>query len=406
MSIIYVCMRRAGGVAPYGDSVIAASTAMLAIEPQSRHYVCVAICDILSPKAEKYEKGMINIMKLHDRKPDINNIYKVFRGEPPSRPTLFELFLNRPLYERLAQRTLPADSADPGLDNLLLVIDAYAAAGYDYATSHGCDISFKNERSKPEGKDTLSLNQGYVITDEASFEAYEWPVPEKCDYSRLEKAEAYMPEGMKLMVMGPGGVLENAIGLTGYDNLCFMLYENPGLAKAVFDKVGSCLLRYYEIAAQYPAAGFIMSNDDWGFKSQTFLSPEHMREYVLPWHKKIVETAHARNLPAVLHSCGNLEEVMDDVIDYCGFDAKHSYEDIIMPVEDVYEKYHGRIAVLGGVDVDYIINRPDSDITARCRGMLKRAEGRGGYALGTGNSVPEYVPQDKYLTMIKAALEY
>jgi uroporphyrinogen decarboxylase len=38
--------------------------------------------------------------------------------------------------------------------------------------------------------------------------------------------------------------------------------------------------------------------------------------------------------------------------------------------------------------------------------MLKRAEGRGGYALGTGNSVPEYIPQDNFIALLKAALNY
>ena len=342
------------------------------------------------------------MMKLHDRKPDINNLYKVFRREEPSRPTLFELFLNKPLYERLAERKLPDGTANYAIENLKLVIDAFAAAGYDYASAQACAIGFKNKRH--DKKKTISLNEGFVITDEESFEAYDWPEPDNCDYSMLDVAAQYMPEGMKLMVMGPSGVLENTIALTGYDNLCYMIYENHALAKAIFDRVGDILFRYYSIAAKHPSTGFIMSNDDWGFKSQTFLSPEHMREFVLPWHKKIVAAAHANHLPAVLHSCGNLDGVMDDVIDYCKFDAKHSYEDVILPIEDVYEKLHGRIGILGGIDVDFILNHSEDEIAERSRAMIKRAGGRGGYALGTGNSVPEYIPQEKYLAMIKAAL--
>ena len=37
--------------------------------------------------------------------------------------------------------------------------------------------------------------------------------------------------------------------------------------------------------------------------------------------------------------------------------------------------------------------------------MLERTAGRGGYALGTGNSVPDYVPDENYFAMIRAALE-
>jgi uroporphyrinogen decarboxylase len=344
-------------------------------------------------------------MKLHNRKPDIENLYKVLRCEKPSRPTLFELFMNGPLYERLAGRSV-SKSGDPELEHLKLVVDAYAAAGYDYATGGGGrGFGFYSER-KHGGKNTISLNDGFMITDEASFEAYKWPDPEACDYSILEKIRPFLPEGMKLMVMGPNGVLENVITLTGYDNLCLMLYDNPELVQAVFDKVGERLLKYYELCLQHDTVGLLMSNDDWGFKTQTFFSLADMRKYVFPWHKKYAELAHKYKVPALLHSCGYFGEAMEDVIEYLHFDGKHSYEDAIFPVEDSYEKWHGRIAILGGIDVNWIINHSEEDIITRCRAMLKRSEAYGGYALGTGNSVPEYIPQDHFIALLKAALEY
>jgi uroporphyrinogen decarboxylase len=342
-------------------------------------------------------------MKLHNRKPDIENLYKVLRREKPSRPTLFELFMNRSLYERLAGRSFN-ENGDPVLEDLKLVVEAYMAAGYDYATTHGSDYQIIIRQGRK--KSTLSLNDGFVITDEASYKAYKWPDPENYDFSKLEKIRPFLPEGMKLMVMGPGGVLENVVALTGYDNLCFMLYDNPELAEEIFNQVGKRLLKYYEISLQYNTIGLLMSNDDWGFKTQTFLQPEIMRKYIFPWHKKYVDLAHSHGIPALLHSCGYFGEIMEDTINNIGFDGKHSYEDAILPVEESYEKWHDRIAILGGIDVNYIIRHSEEDIVVRCRDMLKRTEGRGGYALGTGNSVPEYVPQDHFIALLKAALEY
>ena len=340
-------------------------------------------------------------MNLHTRTPDIENLYRVFRRESPARPTLFELFLNEPLYQRLAGR-----KAKPGdlFDELLLRVEAFAAAGYDYTSTHASRIEFKTG-DRGHGAKTISLNRGFVITDEASFEAYTWPDPASYDCSHLKKIAPLLPGNMKLMIMGPGGVLENAIALVGYENLCFMLHDNEPLAKAVFDRIGSCLVKYYEIAAQHEAVGFLMSNDDWGFNTQLFLSPADMRKYVFPWHKRIAEVSHHSGKPIALHSCGNLEQVMDDVIDDIGFDAKHSFEDTILPIESAYDRYGNRIALLGGIDLDFIIRSDDKTVADRCRAMLERASARGGYALGTGNSVPEYVPQDKYLNMIRVALE-
>jgi len=113
---------------------------------------------------------------------------------------------------------------------------------------------------------------------------------------------------------------------------------------------------------------------------------------------------HAAGKPIILHSCGKLTEVYDDIIDSIGYDGKHSYEDAIEPVEDAYERLHNRIAVLGGIDVDFVCRRGPEEVYQRSRAMLDRTAGRGGYALGTGNSVPEYVPDENYFAMITAAL--
>jgi len=72
-------------------------------------------------------------------------------------------------------------------------------------------------------------------------------------------------------------------------------------------------------------------------------------------------------------------------------------------VEQAYERWGRRIAILGGIDVDFVCRSSPEAVRARSAAMLQRASVRGSYALGTGNSVPEYVPQDNYLAMISAA---
>jgi len=181
-----------------------------------------------------------------------------------------------------------------------------------------------------------------------------------------------------------------------------MVADDPSLIRDLADAVGSRLVRHYEILGQFKSIGAMISNDDWGFKTQPMLSPEDMRKYVIPWHKRIVETIHKSGCPAILHSCGNLESVMDDIIDDIGYDAKHSYEDIIIPVEEAYDRWGGRIAILGGIDLDFVCRSTPEKIRERCLNMLKRTSKKGGYALGSGNSIPDYVPYDNYMAMISS----
>jgi len=330
--------------------------------------------------------------------PDFGELLKVLKCEVPSRPVLFEFFMNGDLYQRLAgvNGEWPADP----FDAYSLIIKAFASAGYDYTNAM---IGFEFPKEARHAESTVSLNEGQVITDWKSFEAYEWPEPANTDYSLLERLAPELPDGMKLMQAGPGGVLENLIGLVGFDNLCMMLFDDPDLVRTIVDAIGSRLVEHYQISCEFDSVGLIMSNDDWGFKTQPMLSPAQMREYIFPWHRKIVQTAHDAGRPCVLHSCGNPEELMDDVIDDIGYDGKHSYEDTIIAVEDAYERWGSRIATLGGIDMDYLCKATPAEITARAEKLVARGMEDGGYALGSGNSIPEYVPQENYFAMIKAA---
>jgi uroporphyrinogen decarboxylase len=331
--------------------------------------------------------------------PDFENVLAVLAGHEPQRPTLFEFFLNGPLYEKLTGKWLGKEGEDWKLGDLNEVfIEAFKNAGYDYVTCHGSQMAFVG--AEVEKKATISLNAGACVIDRASLKSYQWPEPDSFDYSRLSRAEKLLPEGMKLIVFGPCGVLENVISLVGFERLCMLLADDPSLVKEIFDAVGERLVRYYQICAGFDAVGALICNDDWGFKTSTMLSPQDMRRYVFGWHEKMVEVIHMAGKPAILHSCGNLSEVMEDIIEEMCFDAKHSFEDVILPVEQAYERWGGRIAILGGIDVDFICRSSVEEIKQRCEAMLARTAGRGGYALGTGNSVPEYVPDEKYLAMI------
>ncbi len=132
-------------------------------------------------------------------------------------------------------------------------------------------------------------------------------------------------------------------------------------------------------------------------------SPRDLRTYVLPWHKKFAAMAHAHGRPYFLHSCGKVMAIMDDLIDDVGIDGKHSYEDAIMPAEDFQRQYGSRIAVLGGVDINILSGKPPEEVRARVRSLIRTCGSRGRYAIGSGNSVPSYVPVENYLAMIDEA---
>ncbi len=342
---------------------------------------------------------------MNKREPDFNNLLRVLNRTTPARPTLFEFFLNESLYELLADQQ--AKETTDELRKFRVIISAFKNAGYDYATiptSYTKTLWFS--KGEVEQKSTKSLNEGFVITDAETFEKYDWPDPESGYYEIFNDIAHLFPDGMKAVPSGPGGLLENAIELAGYENLCFMCLENPGLVEAIFDALGARLLRFYEIITSFPVVGAAIYNDDWGFKTQTMLPPEMLRQWVFPWCIKIVDASHANGKKAIIHSCGNLSEVMDEVIELMQFDGKHSYEDIISPVETEWLKYHRGIAILGGIDLDFLVESTPEQVKKRALRLLELTRNEGSFALGSGNSIPAYVPVKNYQAMISAVNEF
>lgn len=331
---------------------------------------------------------------------DFGQLEKVLCRETPDRPVLFEYFVNANLISFVNDK--PFAGAVKRADQIRDILQFFHRSGYDYATVPSRYFNdFKFENTEHEKKETVSINEGSAITGWKTFEAYHWPNPEHVNFELLNQLSGELRDGMKFIVSSPGGVLENVIALVGFERLCFMIYEDEQLTKAIFDAVGSRLLRFYEICSALPPVGALIVNDDWGFKTQTMLAPETLRQFVFRWHKKIVETIHKNRKYAILHSCGNLSEVIDDIADDLKFDAKHSYEDTILPVEQAWQQWHNRFAVIGGIDMDFLVRRTPEAITQRCQKILELTSSKS-YALGSGNSIPAYVPIPNYLAMIEA----
>ncbi len=94
---------------------------------------------------------------------------------------------------------------------------------------------------------------------------------------------------------------------------------------------------------------------------------------------------------------------MDDIIKL-GIDAKHSNEDEIAPFDTWIEKYNDRIGLFGGIDVNILCMYSYEEVyqTVLEKGKKFRNMAKG-YGLGSGNSIPDYVPVEGFMAMVDAA---
>jgi len=121
------------------------------------------------------------------------------------------------------------------------------------------------------------------------------------------------------------------------------------------------MVKFYEQLLEIPNICAIFPGDDMGFKTATMISPKHMRQYILPWHREFAQMAHAKGLPYFLHSCGD-------------------------------------------VDMDYLSRQSPDEIRRYVRKLIEDCLPGGRFAVGAGNSVANYVPIENYFAMLDEAL--
>ncbi len=213
-----------------------------------------------------------------------------------------------------------------------------------------------------------------------------------------------MPDEMKAIGGVGNGVFEISEDLVGFEYLAYMMMNDPDLYTSLYLRIGDLMTEIWsEFLHRYTDTFAICRfGDDLGFKTSTLVSPDDIRKHVIPQYHRVINLIQKAGRPFLWHSCGNIFSIMEDVIDL-GINGKHSNEEAIAPFEKWISLYGDRIALLGGIDVDLLcLQSPDIIYDTVVKLVQEFRKSAKGYALGSGNSIPDYVPVDGYLAMIHA----
>ncbi len=333
-----------------------------------------------------------------NRQPDFSQFLKVLKRE--GRPD------HLPFYEHVAsagfieRRTGEPYGRMPGgeTETWRVYVDFWLGMGYDCVPM---EISLNCPMPQGHGRTTEGSEARAIILNREDYERYPWPpASHPIDFSHFDKVAALLPDGAKIVGGVCGGPYEWVSQMMGTVGLSYALADDPELVDEMFRRIGELHSSAVRQLSTHEAIGALRQGDDLGFKTSTFLSPPLLRRLVFPIYTEMADATHAAGKPFILHSCGNLAEVYDDLIDTCHIDAKHSFEDVIMPVAEFKRMYGDRVTALGGLDVDVICRAGEQELRAYARKAIEDCFGDGYWALGTGNSLTDYMPVENYMAVL------
>jgi uroporphyrinogen decarboxylase len=340
--------------------------------------------------------------------PDYRHIVDAARNRRPARLPIYEHLINVPFMEKMLDRSFAGLSHGDEADReefFRTYCGFYRQMGYDTVSFETCVTEIL-----PGGGALLGECAG-PIQNRDDFEGYPWEeLPQRfweAAEPRFEALSRTLPAGMKVVGGIGNGPFEISEDLVGFERLCYLLADDPELVSVLYERIGELLRtlwgRLLERWGELLAVARI--GDDMGFKTSTLLAPQTLIEHVVPQYRRIIAEIHAAGQPFLLHSCGRIFELMDPLIE-AGIDAKHSNEDAIAPYDEWIERYGDRIGLFGGIDTDLLCRLDAQQVYELVleRGGRFRQTARG-FALGSGNSIPEYVPVEGFRALNRAAWE-
>jgi len=333
--------------------------------------------------------------------PDYTNLQKAAKNIEVERIPLYEHAVGTGIAEKIMNKEFSAlwlGDFEDKKEFFKTYSEFYKKMGYD-------TISFEFSITDIlPGGGALGGHKKGVIQTRDDFNKYPFhELPDIFAQKYFESIKALtevMPEGMKAVGGVGNGIFECVQDLVGYMDLSIMSFEDPELYADMFKKVGETNLKIWKwFMANFSDTYCVLRfGDDLGFKNNTLISHDDIRMHIIPQFKNIIDLVHSYNKPFLLHSCGQIFDVMDDLI-AAGIDAKHSNEDQIAPFPVWVEKYGDKIGNFGGIDTDAVCRLSRPEMKEYITDVVAKSKGHGGFAFGSGNSIPDYVPVENFIIM-------
>jgi len=168
-------------------------------------------------------------------------------------------------------------------------------------------------------------------------------------WKEAQEAAAAVDRNEKLVLGFMGtGVFEQMHYLMGFEDTLMNLLEEPEDMLELAEVIGEYRFQYAKLLVDNLKPDIILSHDDWGSKTNLFMSPDTWREIIKPQYVKMYSYMKEHGVLIMHHADSYLEPIVEDMVEL-GVDIWQG----TLPTNNIAkitEKLDGRMALMGGID--------------------------------------------------------
>jgi uroporphyrinogen decarboxylase len=301
--------------------------------------------------------------------------------------------------------------------------------GYDWA-GMGADLSFQFPRETIEETDIYRIaSDEYGATTKVFVGQESVPQPLEFTIDSRAKWEEHKPRmawndsrvdwdnalagyrGLRdrglFVAYSAGFGYDRVMRFVGAARVLQAMADDPAWVKDMMDTVAEAVITGAEemMGRGFGFDGAFIWND-MGYRNGPFFSPAMYRELEFPAQKRMCEFFHARRLPVILHTDGDVRQLIPMLIE-AGFDCLQPLEvKAGMDVVQLKRDYGDRLAFMGGIDVRAMADPDPTVIEREIRSKIPVAKRGGGYLYYADHSVPDNVSFAQYQRVLELVMQY
>lgn len=188
----------------------------------------------------------------------------------------------------------------------------------------------------------------------------------------------------------------------GFEGLSMMVYDQPGLVHEMFEYWTWFLMELLDEPLRRIRVDRIVLNEDMAFKCQSMLSPQSMRQFMLPRYKRLYEFCKERGVHAVVMDSDGYNGQILDVMYPEAIDGIEPFEIAAgNDTEAFLAKYPG-VFIGGGIDKREL-RFSREQLRAEVALRYGHARKYGGYIPHVDHGVPPDIPLRNFLYYVELA---
>lgn len=238
-----------------------------------------------------------------------------------------------------------------------------------------------------------------------SWDALEtFKIPDPYAKGRFDSFKLYMKLlGRDKFVIGDlgNGIWERSHFLRGFENIMMDIVTEPDRVKRLLDRlIDEWYLGLIDQHASLGQHGVIML-DDWGTQANLMVSPDTWREIFKPRYKRLIDAAHDRGMKFMLHSCGDIRLIMDDLVEI-GLDVIQKDDMECLGLDWIHQNMAGKLTFCGPLDLQRVLPKAGpEDIRREVKRTIRLVGPHNGGLIGMIYSQPQAVniPWEKFIMM-------